>query len=311
MVATGASSATVVRRSTFEMSSNKAVRSASIQKRRRTEKRLKGEQRRQRQRQRDELGEAAPPKKVPITIESARVYDHETGLPLSQEQIRSICDEFSPILEGKTDPRVVVTTGIKYTAASLDFVVDFLPVCPGSTYFKREGSSLSDFASKASGKNFTDILVVKEDKDKLSTLTHIHLPNGPSAVYKLSSFVPGKNISGRGRCTRHTPELIVNNFTTALGVRVGRMLSSLFPHRPNFVGRQAVTFHNQRDYIFFRFHRYVFKASRDKARLQELGPRFTLKLRAIQKGIFKHPDDAEHEFKWNAKTDRNRRRFFL
>lgn len=311
MVATGGSSAAAVRRSNLETSANKAVRSKSIRKRRQTENRLKGEQRRQRQRRRDELGEAAVPKKVPITIESARVYDDETGSPLSQEQIRSISDEFTPVLEGKVNPRVVITTGIKCTAASIDFVVDFLPVCPGSTFFNREGSSLADFASKATAKGFTDIVVVKEDKDKLSTLTHIHLPDGPSAVYKLSSFVPGKAIPGRGRCTRHTPELIVNNFTTALGVRVGRMLSSLFPHQPNFVGRQAVTFHNQRDYIFFRFHRYVFRASRDKARLQELGPRFTLKLRAVQKGIFKHPDEAEHEFKWNTKTDRNRRRFFL
>jgi len=35
--------------------------------------------------------------------------------------------------------------------------------------------------------------------------------------------------------------------------------------------------------LFFRRHRYVF-ASADKARLQEIGPRFTLKLRYIKKG---------------------------
>lgn len=311
MVATGATATTTPRRSNLETSANKAVRSNSIRKRRRVEKRLKGDQRRLRQRQRDQLGEAAAPKKEPITIESARVYDEETGFPLTQDEIRSVSDEFSPILDGSTKPRVVITTGIKATAASLDFVVDFLPVCPGATYFKREGVALSDFAARADKKGFTDVVIVKDDKGKLSSLTHIHLPNGPSAVYKLSSFVPSKQIPGRGRCTRHTPELIVNNFTTSLGVRVGRMLSSLFPHEPNFVGRQAITFHNQRDYIFFRFHRYVFKASRDKARLQELGPRFTLKLRALQKGVFQNPDVAEHEFKWKTKTDRNRRRFFL
>ena len=65
---------------------------------------------------------------------------------------------------------------------------------------------------------------------------------------------------------------------------------------PEFQGRQVVTFHNQRDYIFVRHHRYIFETADQpkggkkgttpseimKARLQELGPRFTLKLRWLQ-----------------------------
>jgi len=39
-----------------------------------------------------------------------------------------------------------------------------------------------------------------------------------------------------------------------------------------------VTFHNQRDFLFFRQHRYIFDST-EKVRLQELGPRFTLKVR--------------------------------
>jgi ribosome production factor 1 len=41
-------------------------------------------------------------------------------------------------------------------------------------------------------------------------------------------------------------------------------------------GRQVVTFHNQRDFIFVRHHRYVYKqeeGGKVRARLQELGPR--------------------------------------
>jgi len=33
----------------------------------------------------------------------------------------------------------------------------------------------------------------------------------------------------------------------------------LLPKQPEFKGRQVVTLHNQRDFIFFRRHRYVFK----------------------------------------------------
>lgn len=45
-----------------------------------------------------------------------------------------------------------------------------------------------------------------------------------------------------------------------------------------------VTLHNQRDFLFFRRHRYMFE-SPTKARLQEIGPRFTLKLRWMRKGL--------------------------
>ena len=50
--------------------------------------------------------------------------------------------------------------------------------------------------------------------------------------------------------------------------------------------------HNQRDFIFFRHHRYIFEEKgegskkRVIARLQELGPRFTLKVKGLQLGTF-------------------------
>lgn len=85
-------------------------------------------------------------------------------------------------------------------------------------------------------------------------------------------------VQGHGKTSEHRPELILNNFNTRLGHRIGRSLGALVPHDPEFHGRRVITFHNQRDFIFFRHHRYVFE-NRDEARLQELGPRFTLKLR--------------------------------
>ena len=72
-----------------------------------------------------------------------------------------------------------------------------------------------------------------------------------------------------------------------------------------------------------RHHRYIFEAAERRgpgekekskrviARLQELGPRFTLKLLSLQKGTF---DSKGGEYEWvhNHKTmDTSRRRFFL
>lgn len=121
------------------------------------------------------------------------------------------------------------------------------------------------------------------------------------------------------------------------------MLASLFDQEPAFKGRRAVTLHNQRDYIFFRHHRYVFEEKEVKvrataaaagagaagkgkkaggkggkkkteqvvqARLQELGPRFTLKLLSVQKGTF-DSRHGEYEWKRNGDMDTSRRKFFL
>jgi ribosome production factor 1 len=66
------------------------------------------------------------------------------------------------------------------------------------------------------------------------------------------------------RATSHRPELVLNNFDTRLGHRVGRMFASLFHQDPTFRGRRVVTFHNQRDFIFFRHHRYIFEERQKK-----------------------------------------------
>lgn len=119
------------------------------------------------------------------------------------------------------------------------------------------------------------------------------------------------DLKSRGKSISQQPEIILNNFNTRLGRRVGRFLGSLYPHEPNFKGREVVTFHNQRDFIFVRYHRYIFdetEVQREgekkdakktelgvKTRLQELGPRFTLKLRWLQQGSF---DTLHGEYEW-------------
>lgn len=117
--------------------------------------------------------------------------------------------------------------------------------------------------------------------------------------------------------------------TTRLGHSVGRMLASLFHFEPQFKGRKVVTFHNQRDYIFFRHHLYVYYndnyfqilifniifryefKNESKVAIRELGPRFTLKLRSLQRGTF---DSKFGEYEWILKRHEhgiNRRKFFL
>ena len=88
------------------------------------------------------------------------------------------------------------------------------------------------------------------------------------------------------------------------------MLAALFPKEPQFRGRRLVTFHNQRDFIFLRHHRYLFKDSGEKVSLQEVGPRLTLKLMSLQAGLF-DPKFGEYEFKYQAKFQVSRKKFFI
>lgn len=124
----------------------------------------------------------------------------------------------------------------------------------------------------------------------------IHLPNGPTAHFKLSNVrITTELRKNHKDITAHRPEVILNNFTTRLGLTIGRMLGALFHYDPEFVGQRAVTFHNQRDFIFFRHYRYGFDTEGKKAKLKELGPRFTLKLRSLQKGTF---DSKFGQYEW-------------
>lgn len=113
--------------------------------------------------------------------------------------------------------------------------------------------------------------------------------------------------------SKHRPEVVLNQFTTRLGLTIGRMLGAIFHYNPEFKGRRVVTFHNQRDYIFFRHHRYQFDKDGKRTKLMELGPRFTLRLRSLQKGTF---DSKYGDYEWiiagkRHSMETSRRKFFL
>ncbi|KAH8146276.1 uncharacterized protein LAJ45_09718 [Morchella importuna] len=180
---------------------------------------------------------------------------------------------------------------------------------------------------------YTHVLVANEDRKILNALTIIVLPAGPTFHFSLTNYTPAKHIRGHGNPTSHIPELILNNFLTPLGRVTASLFQSMFPRQPEIRGRQVVTLHNQRDFIFLRRHRYVFRDRREgekpvgygledggkdggngsngmegdvKVGLQELGPRFTLKLRRVERGV---KDGVEWE--WKGGMDKDRKKFQL
>ena len=58
----------------------------------------------------------------------------------------------------------------------------------------RWGAELKKVVPEAVERGFTDILVVNEDQKKPNGLLAMHLPYGPTAHFKLTSFRRGYNI---------------------------------------------------------------------------------------------------------------------
>ena len=341
-----------------------------------------------------EAGEEPAPRQIPKTIENQRVRDATHIDDLNDVDVveQDAEDEFASYFSQATSPKIIITTSRKPSGDMFKFLENLFTVIPNAYYYARRNYQVKEIVKHGTARGFTDVLVFNENKKfskgaRVNGMLHVHLPEGPTCLYKLSSLKLSKEIKGHGRATSHYPELILNNFSTRLGHRVSRMFASVFPQKPEFKGRRVVTFHNQRDFIFFRHHRYVFEEKKGRrlphaghlataevpdhvrdsmkegrgkrsskkrksvemddddnseeeddedsadedsdededaekpppvntmiqARLQELGPRFTLRLMSVQKGTF----DSKHgEYEYVRSTDTDgtrhcRRKFVL
>ena len=72
-------------------------------------------------------------------------------------------------------------------------------------------------------------MIWRENKRKVDELILIHLPKGPTAIFKITSPILNEEIRHHGNPTDHYPELILNNFNSKVGRRLGRFFASLFP----------------------------------------------------------------------------------
>ena len=255
------------------------------------------------ERENPELREQRLKENVTQTIENTRVYDETINKEVEGDE-----DDLMRYFNSNSNepPKIFLTTNVNAKKSAYEFANILIEILPNVTVVKRKfGYKLKEISDICIKRNFTDIVIINEDKKKVTGLTFIHLPEGPTFYFKLSSFVEVKKIVGHGRPTSHIPELILNNFQTRLGQTVGRLFQSILPQNPDIEGRQVITLHNQRDYIFFRRHRYVFKDN-ERVGLQELGPQFTLKLKRLQRGI-----KEETEWEHKPEMDKEKKKFYL
>ncbi|XP_055388663.1 brix domain-containing protein F44G4.1-like [Condylostylus longicornis] len=250
-------------------------------------------------------------KQTPHTIETLRRAD-ETIVEAEDQEILEAdeTDEFSKYFQGKSTPKILLTTCKKPSRCLLEFVKELQIIIPNVFYYKRGDYRIKSIVKYGINKEFTDIIVLAEHLKRPSGMYISHLPEGPTSFFKLTNVKLAQEMKGSAAVTTHQPEVILNGFTTRLGRRAARQLAVLFPQRPEFHGRRAICFHNQRDFIFFRHHRYIFSEGGRKCRLQEIGPRMTLKLRSMQHGTF-DPSGGLFEFEWKPDMQVDRKKMFV
>jgi ribosome production factor 1 len=335
-------------------------------------KAVKRQKRIQRAKEAEALGDDVPaPKQTPRTLDNSREVEPTM---VQQDDLEILgdeaTDEFADYFSDTVRPKIIITTRPRPSSKLFHFIADLMRFLPQLYYYPRKNFSVKDICEFAVNRDFTHLIVLSEKSKVCNGMIISHLRRtgaaaggdersmcaGPTAFFKVSNVITSSDVPNHGSATSHVPELVLNGFGTRLGHRVGRFVGSLFPHNAQFQGRQVATFHNQRDYIFVRHHRYIFEEGKEdykdskgekinnsqneddqdnhnddmddeneqrvgkkskkakkktKARLQELGPRFTLKLRWIQEGTF---DTHFGEYEWFHKRkemDTTRRKFHL
>ena len=276
----------------------------------------------------------------PITTEDKRIGQEPQAKVDQEYQVDTNLEELRVTEETKI---MLVSAEAHPGERAVNFMKELSYTLPHCHFFKRKSYSLKAVSGFAIKRGYTCLIVLQEKDGVPDSMYLMSLPDGPSSLFKISGLKLGSEIPGSASCnTLHKPEVVTSHFSTRLGLRVAKQLQSIFPAVGDDVGRRCVVFHNQRDFIFFRHFRYVFrnvtiKGEEDKelkqkqkpiadeedwleegatleeevvakdpaCALKEIGPRFTLRLRSIQlTGKFDRA--AEYEYQWRPDVNVNR-----
>ena len=318
--------------------SSRQVRQQSVDNMRLEKKKNRSKARRER-REAMARGEVVEVQK-PITTEDKR--HGEQSIDRQDPEIQA--DEALDEIHKTDDTKVMVLCASEHPGErTYRFMQELCFTLPNAQYFKRKTFPLKKIATFAGQRGFTSMIVIQEKSEEPDSMFVVTLPEGPTAYYKISGLKLGSEMKHSVPCnTEHKPEVLITNFKTRLGIRVGRQLDSLFPDVGDDEGRRTVVFHNQRDFIFFRHYRYIFRnvtmvgdedepapAEEEKdifgalkkddsdeeeddgpkppsCQLKEIGPRMTLRLRSLQlTGVF-DKRNAEFEYMWRPDVNVSR-----
>jgi U3 small nucleolar ribonucleoprotein protein IMP4 len=208
------------------------------------------------------------------------------------EVLTHIDDEYGDA--GLLEPRVCVTTSRDPSSRLKQFAKEVKLLIPNATRTNRGNSRVDELMEGCRQSEFTDVVIVQETRGEPDGLVICHLPLGPTAFFSLSNTVMRHDLHPPAApMSEAYPHIILDNFNTELGKRVGNILKCLFPiPRPD--SKRVVTFANDNDFISFRHHMYS-KPTHDTVTLHEVGPRFEMRLYQIRLGTLEQKE-ADNEY---------------
>merc|ERR1712107_423731 len=121
-------------------------------------------------------------------------------------------DEFSSYFAKTYEPKVLITCSDSPHSKTIAFMKEPTRIIPNSEPKWRKNTSLKKIVKQSMLKGFTDILVVNEDNRSPNGLIVSHLPDGPTAHFKLSNVKVTTDLKKDHRAiSAHRPEVILNN----------------------------------------------------------------------------------------------------
>ncbi|RWS29874.1 U3 small nucleolar ribonucleoprotein IMP4-like protein [Leptotrombidium deliense] len=194
---------------------------------------------------------------------------------------------------GVEDPKIVITTSRDPSSRLKMFAKEMKLIFPNSQRINRGNYEMKKLIEASRANDVTDFIVIHETRGQPDGLIVCHLPYGPTAYFQLLNVVMRHDIPDIGKMSEAYPHLIFHNFKSRLGRRVTSILKYLFPV-PKEDSKRVLTFANQDDYISFRHH--VYKKVDGNIELDEVGPRFELRLYEIKLGTLEAENAADVEW---------------
>ena len=168
-----------------------------------------------------------------------------------------------------------ITSSRSPSPTLLKFLKELEIIFPFSQKINRGSEFLLSLVSFSLVQDCKNLIIVYENRGKPSALVVSHLPSGPSLFFTLSNVLFGKNRT-KLKTNKILPNVIFDNLSSSLGLRISRVLSSLFPPA-NLKSNRVVTFTGFKNLILFG-HYWTEKTGYKKKNflLKKLSPSFDL-----------------------------------
>ena len=237
-------------------------------------------------------------------LKSMQYDDINTALPLNIAD-----DEY--FSNSNFSSKILITTSRTPSQRLTQFLKEIRLIIPNSVRVNRGNIVIKDLVRACKENDFSDLIILHENRGNPDGLIISHFPNGPTIFFGLFNVVLRHDIEANkiNKISEAYPHLIFEGFNSRVGIRITEILKNIFPV-PKAESKRVLTFANKDDFISFRHHNFEIHKNNygDKdVILEEIGPRFELRPYQILLGTVDQPDsNKEWELRPFMRTAKNK-----